>query len=105
MSRQSKRGPGLAVIVAEYVYGPQHAFVFQALLESSVRSFTAYGAARVLNASRVHLIKFILIDLVEIGLLSRETTVFSVSPQLAVDKAIERIPDGHLLAGMHVKPK
>jgi len=102
-----KRGTPLAatataVRVAEYVYGPQHAFVYRLLLESSVVSFTAHGAVRLLGCSRPALVRFILIDLVAISLLRQVGPVFSLAPLLAVNQAIERIPDGHLLrAGGH----
>jgi hypothetical protein len=91
-----------AVRVAEYVYGPQHAFVYHLLSESSVASFTTHGAARVLGSSRPALVRFILIDLEKIFLLRQTGPVFSLAPLLAVDQAIERVPDRHLLrAGGH----
>ena len=90
-------GAATAVRVAEYVYGPPHAFVYRLLSESSVASFTAHGAVRLLGSSRPALVRFILIDLVAISLLRRVGPVFSLAPLLAVDQAIERVPDGHLL--------
>ena len=87
-----------AVRVAEYVYGAQHAFVYRILLESSIPSFTVHGAARMLGCSRPSLVQFILVDLEKIFLLRSSGPVFSLAPLLAVNKAVERVPDGHLLA-------
>ena len=86
-----------AVRVAEYVYGAQHAFVYRVLLESSVSSFTVHSAARMIGCSRPSLVRFILVDLEKIFLLRSAGPVFSLTPLLAVNKAVERIPDGHLL--------
>lgn len=98
MQRGRAGGGAPAVRVAEYVYGAQHAFVYRVLLESSIASFTAHGAARLLGCSRPSLIRFILVDLEKIFLLRSAGPVFSLAPLLAVDKAVERVPDGHLLA-------
>ena len=86
-----------AVRVAEYVYGAQHAFVYRVLLESAVSSFTVHSAARLIGCSRPSLVRFILVDLENIFLLRSSGPVFSLAPLLAVNKAVERVPDGHLL--------
>ena len=98
--RAGGRGAGAtpAVRVAEYVYGAQHAFVYRVLLESSISSFTVHGAARMIGCSRPSLVRFILVDLEKIFLLRSSGPVFSLAPLLAVNKAVERVPDGHLLA-------
>lgn len=91
---------GVAAAVAEYVYGAQHAFIARSLYGNSVRVFTAHAAAMSISSSRVDLVHFILVDLVSIGLLSHHGGVYSLVPLAKVYKAIEAVPDGHLLHGI-----
>ena len=97
MQRGRADGAAPALKVAEYVYGAQHAFVYRALLESSISSFTVHGAARMIGCSQPLLVRFVLVDLEKIRLLRSSGPVFSLTPLLAVNKAVERVPDGHLL--------
>jgi len=89
-----------AVVVAEYVFGAQHAFVAQTLYDAAVPSFTAHAVASGMRSSRVDLVRFILVDLVSIGLLAQSSELFSLVALRDVHKAVQAVPDSHLLAGV-----
>ena len=87
----------LVSFVAEYIFGAQHAFVVGRLYDDAVPTFTAHAAAVSLSSSREDLILFILNDLVSVGLLSVSAGIFSLVPVAKVHKAVQAVPDGHLL--------
>ena len=84
------------VCLADWLYGPQHAFLVSALLESGLAAFTAHAAATLVGSTRIDLVEFILHDLVRCRLLSVAGTVFRFN-HVAVHQTIQRFPDAHLL--------
>lgn len=85
-----------AITLADYIFGPQHAFIVAALLESALPAFTAHAAAKLIGSNRTDLVEFILHDLVRCRLLLVSGTVFRFSG-VAVDQAVKRLADAHLL--------
>jgi len=84
------------VCLADWLFGPQHAFLVGALLESGLTAFTAHAAATLVGSTRIDLVEFILYDLVRCRLLSDAGTVFRFGG-VAVHETIQRFPDAHLL--------
>lgn len=84
------------IALADYIFGPQHAFIAGALLESTLPAFTAHAAAKLVGSNRTDLVEFILHDLVRCRLLLVSGTVFRFSG-IAVHKTVQRLPDAHLL--------
>lgn len=87
----------LVSLVAEYIFGAQHAFVAGRLYDDAVPTFTAHAAAVSLSSSREDLILFILNDLVSAELLRLHAGIFSLVSVAKVHKAVQAVSDGHLL--------
>ena len=84
------------VALADWLFGPQHAFLVGSLLESGLSAFTAHAVAKLVGSDRIDLVEFILYDLVRCRLLRVAGTVFRFNG-VSVHQTIQRLPDGHLL--------
>lgn len=78
--------------VAEYLFGPQHAFVFRVCLDMPTR-FNAHGVRRALETDRSDLIQFVLSDLKEAELLCEEAGIYSLPSLFRMEQAVQRISD------------
>ena len=85
-----------AVAVAEYVYGAQHAWLLNCILESSLSAFTAFTVAALVGSSKTALVEFVLHDLVRIKLLTVDRTIF-LHGNVNIYESVKRLPDTHLL--------
>ncbi len=84
-------------MVADYIYGPQHAWILNCILESSLEAFTAYAVSNLIGSDKLDLVEFVLFDLVRVKLLLRDRSIFMLCRSGVVQKAIQRLPDTHLL--------
>jgi len=82
--------------VAEWLFGPQHAFVLRAAA-SIPAGFTAHMLAAAVGSDRPDLVAFVIGDLLSAELLTQHGSVYRLRPLSAIHKAVETITNGDLV--------
>lgn len=87
-----------AVAAAEWLFGPEHAFVMRCAASTGGAPFTAHMLTSSFASNRPDLVKFVLSELVSVGLLVHAGPIYRCVPCAFVDNCIEAVADGDLSA-------